>query len=99
MKDINAISAEIVDAAMKVHSALGPGLLESAYLACLTHELRSRSLRVQVQVSLPILYDGVRIRIGYRMDMLVEDVVIVELKVANKLHPMHEAQLLSYLKL
>ena len=99
MKDINAISAEIVDAAMKVHSALGPGLLESAYLACLAHELRSRGLAVRLQVPLPILYEAVRIRVGYRVDMLVENVVIVELKVARKLHPIHEAQLLSYLKL
>ena len=99
MKDINAISAEIVDAAMKVHSALGPGLLESAYLACLAHELRSRGLAVRLQVPLPILYEAVRIRVGYRVDMLVENVVIVELKVVRKLHPIHEAQLLSYLKL
>ena len=99
MKDINAISAEIVDAAMKVHSALGPGLLESAYLACLAHELRSRGLAVRLQVPLPILYEAVRIHVGYRIDMLVENVVIVELKVVRKLHPIHEAQLLSYLKL
>ena len=99
MKDINAISAEIVDAAMKVHSALGPGLLESAYLACLAYELRSRGLAVRLQVPLPILYEAVRIRVGYRVDMLVENVVIVELKVVRKLHPIHEAQLLSYLKL
>ncbi len=99
MKDINAISAEIVDAGIKVHSALGPGLLESAYLACLAHELRSRGLAVRLQVPLPILYEGVRIHVGYRVDMLVENVVIVELKVARKLHPIHEAQLLSYLKL
>ena len=99
MKDINAISAEIVDAAMKVHSALGPGLLESAYLACLAHELRSRGLAVRLQAPLPILYEAVRIHVGYRIDMLVENVVIVELKVVRKLHPIHEAQLLSYLKL
>ena len=99
MKDINAISAEIVDAAMKVHSALGPRLLESAYLACLAHELRSRGLAVRLQVPLPILYGAVRVRVGYRVDMLVENVVIVELKVARELHPIHEAQLLSYLKL
>ncbi len=80
MKDINAISAEIVDAGIKVHSALGPGLLESAYLACLAHELRSRGLAVRLQVPLPILYEGVRIHVGYRVDMLVENVVIVELK-------------------
>jgi GxxExxY protein len=98
-RNINAISGEIVDAAMKVHSVLGPGLLESAYLACLAHELRSRGLAVAVQVPLPILYDGIRIRLGYRIDLLVENAVVVELKVAIKLHPIHEAQLLSYLRL
>ena len=97
--DINNISAEIVDAAIKVHSALGPGLLESAYLACLAHELRSRRLSVRLQVPLPIFYDGVFIRVGYRLDMLVQNVVLVELKVVKKVHPIHEAQLLSYLKL
>jgi GxxExxY protein len=97
--DINAISGEVVDAAMKVHSLLGPGLLESAYLACLAYELRSRCLAVALQVPLPILYDGLRIRLGYRIDLLVANAVIVELKVATKLHPIHEAQLLSYLRL
>jgi GxxExxY protein len=98
-RDINAISGEIIDAAMKVHSVLGPGLLESTYLACLAHELRSRSLVVAMQVPLPILYDGVCIRLGYRIDLLVENAVVVELKVATKLHPIHAAQLLSYLRL
>ena len=98
-KSLNAISGEIVDAAMKVHSALGPRLLESAYLACLAHELRSRSLAVEVQKPLPVSYEGLRIEVGYRIDLLVEDAIIVELKVASKLHPVHEAQLLSYLRL
>jgi GxxExxY protein len=97
--DINGISGQIVDAAMKVHSALGPRLLESAYLACLAHELRSRALVVETQKWLPVIYAGVRIELGYRLDLLVEDTVIVELKVATKLHPIHEAQLLSYLRL
>jgi GxxExxY protein len=99
LESLNAISGEIVDAAMKVHSTLGPRLLESAYLGCLAHELRTRSLAVEVQKSLPVIYDGLRIEVGYRIDLLVEDAIIVELKVASKLHPVHEAQLLSYLRL
>jgi GxxExxY protein len=98
-KSLNVISGEIVDAAMKVHSALGPRLLESAYLACLAHELRSRALAIEVQKSLPVVYEGLRIELGYRIDLPVEDAIIVELKVASKLHPVHEAQLLSYLRL
>jgi len=97
--EINEVSGQVVDAAMKVHSALGPGLLESAYEACLAHELRGRNFRVRTQVELPIHYDGVLIDIGYRIDMLVEDAVVVELKAVERLMPIHEAQLLSYLKL
>ena len=97
--DANAASAHIVDAAMKVHSALGPGLLEGAYQACLAHELRKRGLRVLTQVLLPIAYDHITIDAGYRADMLVEDAVIVELKAVSRLRPIDEAQLLSYLKL
>lgn len=96
---INEVSGQIIEAAIKVHSKLGPGLLESAYAACLVHELRSRGLTVLVQVPLPITYDGVRIDVGYRMDLLVESAVVVELKAIAKLLPIHEAQLLSYLKL
>lgn len=99
MPELNFISGEIVDAAICVHKALGPGLLESAYAACLAHELRSRSLDVRLQVPVAIQYKGIRIRIGYRIDMLVENAVVVELKVVKGLHPIHEAQLLSYLKL
>ena len=94
-----AVSGQVVDAAMKVHSALGPGLLESAYEACLAHELRVRGLRVRTQVPLAVVYDGVRIEMGYRLDLLVEESVIVELKTVTKLRPIHDAQLLSYLKL
>jgi GxxExxY protein len=97
--EVNEITGAIVDCAMKVHTALGPGLLESAYEACLKHELRRRGFKVVSQVELPIFYDGVRIDAGYRIDLLVEDTVIVELKAVERLLPIHEAQLLSYLKL
>lgn len=89
----------IVDAAMKVHSALGPGLLESAYETCLKHELLKRNLEVKSQVELPIVYEGIRLDAGYRIDLLVADSVVVELKSVEKIAPIHEAQLLSYLKL
>jgi GxxExxY protein len=95
----NEISRQIVDAAMKVHLALGPGLLESAYQACLVYELRQRQLHVDAQLELPINYDGVKLDVGYRIDLLVEKCVIVELKTVEKLLPIHEAQLLSYLRL
>ena len=97
--ELNEISGQVVDAAMKVHTALGPGLLENAYEACLEHELGKRGLRVKRQVALPVVYDGVQIDLGYRLDLLVEDAVIVELKAADRIAPIHEAQLLSYLKL
>jgi GxxExxY protein len=97
--EINVRSAQVVDAAMRVHSALGPGLLEGAYEACLAHELRCRGLRVSVQHPLPILYKGIRIELGYRADLIVDEVIIVELKALAKLLPIHEAQVLSYLKL
>ena len=96
---LNIITGQIIGAAMKVHSKLGPAVLESAYEACLAYELRKRGLRVVVQQSLPIVYDDVRIEVGYRLDLLVEDEVIVELKAVAKLLPIHEAQLLSYLRL
>ena len=92
-------SGQVVDAAIKVHSALGPGLLESAYEACLAHELRTRGLRVHTQLPLPAAYRGARIDVGYRLDLLVEDEVVVELKAVTKLLPIHEAQLLSYRRL
>jgi GxxExxY protein len=95
----NEITGAIVDAAMKVHSALGPGLLESAYAACLRHELIKRGLRVTSEVPVPVVYDGVRLEAGYKLDLLVEDTVIVELKAIEALAPIHQAQLISYLKL
>ena len=97
--DINDITGTIVDAAMTVHSELGPGLLESTYEACLFHELTSRNIHIQNQLTLPVIYKQARIGTGYRIDLLVEDKVIIELKVVDKLLPIHEAQLLTYLKL
>lgn len=93
-----AIGRQVLTAAMRVHSALGPGLLESAYEACLTHELRLSGLRVERQVTLPLDYSGVTIEAGYRLDMLVEGRVVVEVKAVEKLTPLHGAQVLTYLK-
>ena len=95
----NEITGQIVDAAMKVHTKLGPGLLESAYEACLAYELRQRGLQVATQVALPITYEDVQLDVGYRIDLLVESEIIVELKAVEKTIPLYEAQLLSYLKL
>lgn len=97
--EINEISGQVVDAAMRVHSALGPGLLESAYEACLVFELHRRGLKAISQLELPVVYDSVKIDVGYRLDILVEDAVIIELKSVEKLLPIHQAQLLSYLRL
>ena len=98
-KSLDTITGIIIDAAMKVHSALGPGLLESAYAACLKYELSKRNLVVESQVILPVFYDGTRIDAGYRIDLLVENEIILELKAVEKIIPIHNAQLLSYLKL
>ncbi len=99
-KQLNVITGEIVDAAITVHSTLGPGLLENAYETCLAWELAERrGLSVRRQVELPIVYGHVRLDAGYRLDLLVGDEVIVELKTVERLLPVHEAQLLSYLKL
>ncbi len=95
----NEISGEVIDAAMKIHSALGPGLLESGYAACLKHELIKRGLKVACEVPLPVIYDGVRLDAGYRLDLVVEDTVVVELKAIEALAPIHQAQIISYLKL
>lgn len=98
-EELNAVSGEIVDAAINVHSALGPGLLESAYEACLNYELEKRGLAVESQVALPIIYEEVKLEAGYRLDLLVERSVIVELKTVDELSDLHKAQLLSYLKM
>ena len=97
--ETNEITGSIVDAAMKVHSALGPGLLESVYEKCLKHELIKRKLRVESQLWVPVIYDGIEIEGGYKIDLLVENQVVVELKVVEQLLDVHKAQLLSYLKL
>jgi GxxExxY protein len=93
------VAAFIVDAAIKVHRALGPGLLENVYEACLTHELRQRGLSVETQVAVPIRYEGLILDGGLRLDLLVNGIAIIELKAVEKLLPVHEAQLLTYLKL
>jgi GxxExxY protein len=96
---INVLTESIIGAAMKVHSALGPGLLESAYEACLAYELRKAGLDVKTQLQLPVIYENVRIDLGYRIDLLVSDLVIVELKCVEKIASVHEAQIISCLRL
>jgi GxxExxY protein len=95
----DGLGGTILGCAMKVHTTLGPGLLESAYEACLVHEISKAGLTVARQVALPVVYDGIELDAGYRIDLLVENKVILELKVVEKLLPIHTAQLLSYLKL
>jgi len=97
--DIEEAAKNIVDAAIKVHRALGPGLLESAYQHCLAYELRKRGLQVDCEILLPISYDDQQIDAGYRIDMLIENCIIIENKTVEKLLPIHQAQLLTYLKL
>ena len=94
----NEITGSIVSAAMKVHTALGPGLFENVYKTCLQHELVKRGLKVEREHPVPVQYDGERFDFGYRIDLLVEGVVVVEVKAA-KPNPLYEAQLLSYLRL
>jgi len=95
----NEIATQIVDAAYKIHKTLGPGLLESAYEAILAHEMRKRGLQVICQQDMPIVYEEVKLDIGYRIDLIVEDKVIVELKSVEKTAPVHKKQLLTYLRL
>jgi GxxExxY protein len=97
--EIERVAHEIVDAAFKIHSKLGPGLLESAYQAFMVYELEKRGLAVAKEVPLPVVYEEVRLDLGYRIDLIVNDCVLVELKAVEKLHPIHEAQMLTYLKL
>ena len=93
------LSHRILDAAMKVHSTLGPGLFEEVYKVCLRHELNKSGLKVLAEVGLPVIYDGVALELGYRIDLLVQDSIIIELKSVGALAPIHKAQLLTYLKL
>ena len=99
MNTIDHIASQIVDSAFKIHSKLGPGLLESAYEACMEHELCKRGFKVERQKPQPVFYDGIEIEVGYRLDLLVNDAVIVELKAVEQLAPIHQAQLMTYLKL
>ena len=96
---LNKLTEQIIGAAIRVHRALGPGLLESAYEACLAFELAEMGLRVEQQQPLPVVYRGVRLSCGYRIDLVVDDHVIVEVKSVARVEPIHEAQLISYLKL
>jgi len=97
--EINELTERVIGLAMKVHSALGPGLLESAYEACLVYELNKNEVPNRSQIELPIVYDGKRIDAGYRLDVLVPNQLIVELKAVSETTDIHKAQLLSYLKL
>lgn len=97
--DIEAITTKIVNAAIKVHSALGPGLLESAYQKCMVYELSKDNLQVETEVFLPISYENVLVDAGYRIDMIVGNSVLIENKTVDKILPIHEAQLLTYLKM
>jgi GxxExxY protein len=99
METLNLISYDIIGAAYKVHSALGPGLLESAYEVCLEYELIKMGYKVERQKPLPVVYDEICLDAGYRIDLLVEDSVIVELKSVNEIIPLYKAQLMTYLKL
>jgi len=95
----NEIAKVIVDAAFKIHTTLGPGLLESVYEAALVYELEKRGLKVARQVAIPVAYEGVHLEIGFRADLIVEDKVIVEIKSIEAIAPVHEKQLLTYLRL
>jgi len=97
--ELNSMTSAIIGAAMDVHRALGPGLLESAYEACLAYELSQRGLRFERQKAVPVVYKGVALDCDYRIDLLVEEAVVVELKCVDSIQPVHEAQLISYLKL
>jgi len=96
---LDQVTRQIIGAAIEVHKAIGPGLLESAYQACLAFEVRQRGLKVEEQVPLPVLYKEVKLDCGYRLDLLVEDSVIVEIKAVEQLCPIHDAHLLSYLRM
>lgn len=97
--EVNAITGKIVDAAYKLHTALGPGLLESVYERCLELDLREAGLKVQSQVGVPIQYKNLAFDTGYRLDLIVEDTVIIEVKSVEVLAPVHFSQLLTYMKL
>ena len=97
--DVDRLGATILGCALRVHRALGPGLLENAYETCLAHELQKSGLAFSRQRTLPVIYDGVEIELGYRLDLLVEASIVVEVKSLERIMPVHRAQVLSYLKL
>jgi len=97
--EINKITHEILDSAYKVHSALGPGLLESSYQACLVYELKKKGFKIEVEKALPLIYEEVKLNCGYRIDILVENKVVIELKTVEAFNDVHMAQVLTYLKL
>lgn len=97
--ELNDLTEKIIGCAIKVHRVLGPGLLESTYETCFAHEMTKAGLQVQRQVPLPVVYDGIKLDASYFLDLVVEDTVILELKAVEHLLPIHEAQLLTYLKL
>ena len=99
MMDINELSSRIIGAAIEVHKALGPGLLESAYAECICYELSIGGLSLERQKPLAVQYKGINLDCGYRLDVVVEDAIILELKSCEKIEPIHKAQLLTYLKL
>ena len=99
MEDLNSISYKIIGCAYNVHRNLGPGLLESTYEACLIQEILKNGLSVKQQVGLPLIYNGKKLEVGYRIDLLVEDKIIIEIKSVEAIIPIHKAQVLTYLKL
>ena len=99
MERLNKLSYEIIGCAMKVHSQLGPGLLESTYEVCFEYELLQKGFKVERQKSLPVIYNSIKLDAGYRIDLMVEDEIIIELKAVRETTPIDEAQLMTYLKL
>jgi len=97
--DINTLSNVVIGAAIDVHKTLGPGLLETAYETCLCHEIDLRGIEYQKQIQLPVKYKSIQLDCGYRLDILVENKIVIELKTVEKILPIHDAQLLTYLKL
>jgi GxxExxY protein len=98
-EEVERVAAAIVDSAFRVHTRMGPGLLESAYRTLMAYEMRKRGFQVAFEVPVTLVYDEVKLDAGYRLDLLVNGCVIVEVKAVEKIHPVHEAQLLTYLKL
>ena len=98
-EEYDQLSGEILDASITVHQEMGPGLLESVYQYCLAAELRSRKIKVEEQVYVPLFYKGIELKKDFRIDLLVENEIIIETKAVDVLHPVHEAQIISYLKL